>query len=204
MKTSSIEENALERFAEMLITKIEAFKGDWKKPWFGNGLSYPTNISGREYNGMNAFMLLALCEANGYKYPVFATFDRITSLNYEKGKQGRSYRVIDETDESLPYVCVNKGEKSFPVFLTTFNVVNANTKERIKYDDYKVMSEEQRNDYKVYPSFAVYKVFNVIGQTNIKEARPDLYEKIVNSRSVSAPAPAEADFCFTPLDRMID
>lgn len=53
----SAEDRALERFAEMVIQKIESIQSDWKKPWFTeNTLSWPKNLSGRKYNGMNALM----------------------------------------------------------------------------------------------------------------------------------------------------
>jgi antirestriction protein ArdC len=51
------EEKALDLFAEMMIEKIESINEDWRKPWFTEGaLQWPRNLSGREYNGMNAFM----------------------------------------------------------------------------------------------------------------------------------------------------
>ena len=56
---SSAEDKALDLFSEMMITKIESLrsKDGWKKPWFTEGsLSWPKNLSGREYNGMNALM----------------------------------------------------------------------------------------------------------------------------------------------------
>ena len=56
-------------------------------------------------------------------------------LNYVKDKEGGRTPALDEKGEKLPMVSVNKGEKSTPVMLTTFTVVNAETKERIKYDD---------------------------------------------------------------------
>lgn len=72
----SAEDRALERFADMVVEKIEAIKSDWKKPWFTeNTLSWPKNLSGREYNGMNAFMLYLQCESMGYQIPVFMTFE---------------------------------------------------------------------------------------------------------------------------------
>lgn len=59
----SAEERALERFTELMIKKISSIKGDWKKPWFTeNFMAWPKNLSGREYNGMNALMLMLLCE----------------------------------------------------------------------------------------------------------------------------------------------
>jgi antirestriction protein ArdC len=51
------EDKALDLFAEMMIEKLETISKDWKKPWFTEGsLQWPRNLSGREYNGMNALM----------------------------------------------------------------------------------------------------------------------------------------------------
>ena len=53
----SAEDKALDLFAEMMIDRIETISKDWKKPWFTEGsLGWPKNLSGREYNGMNALM----------------------------------------------------------------------------------------------------------------------------------------------------
>ena len=72
----SSEDKALDLFAEMMIEKIESIRGDWRKPWFTEGaLQWPRNLSGREYNGMNAFMLLLHCEKEGYTIPRFCTFE---------------------------------------------------------------------------------------------------------------------------------
>ena len=53
----SAEDKALDKFAELMIEKIESLKNSdgWKQPWFTEGsLRWPRNLSGREYNGMNA------------------------------------------------------------------------------------------------------------------------------------------------------
>lgn len=51
------EDKALDLFAEMMIEKLENISKDWEKPWFTEGaLQWPRNLSGREYNGMNALM----------------------------------------------------------------------------------------------------------------------------------------------------
>lgn len=90
------EDKALDLFAEMMIEKIEGIQKDWKKPWFTEGtLQWPRNLHGREYNGMNAFMLLLHCEKEGYKIPRFCTFDCVQKLN-KPGKDG----------EELPRVSV--------------------------------------------------------------------------------------------------
>lgn len=51
------EDKALDLFAEMMIEKIESIQKDWHKPWFTErNIQWPRNLSGREYNGMNALM----------------------------------------------------------------------------------------------------------------------------------------------------
>lgn len=154
-------DKALTQFSEMMITKIESIQSDWSKPWFteGSSNSLPMNLNGRHYNGMNSVMLLLLCEQKSYKLPIFVTFDRVTALNYNQTSAGR-VPAVDADGIKRPLVSVNKGEKSFPVFITTFTVVDADGN-KIKYDDYKQMSEERRKEYKVFPKLQVYRVFNI-------------------------------------------
>jgi antirestriction protein ArdC len=186
----------------MLIEKIQTLQGDWKKPWFSeNSTQWPKNLSGREYNGMNSLLLMMHAEKEGYKLPVWATFDRIAGLNYTQGKEGRT-PAVDKDGEKLPVVSINKGEKSFPVFITVFTVVDPETKEKIKYDDYKRMSEEERAKYKVYPKLQVYNVFNV-AQTNLQEARPELWKKLEDANSPKKFEQVGEQFSFEPVDRMI-
>ena len=186
------EQKALDLFSEMMITKIESLssKDGWKKPWFTEGaLQWPKNLNGREYNGMNAFLLLLHCEKEGYKIPRFCTFDRIQQFN-KPGSRDK---------DAKPRVSVLKGEHSFPVMLTTFTVVDKETKERIKWEDYKLLSQEQREKYNVYPKLQTYHVFNV-AQTNLKEVRPELWEKLEQEYSMPKVDRSEA---FEPVDRMI-
>ena len=189
---SSAEDKALDLFSEMMITKIESLrsKDGWKKPWFTEGtLQWPKNLNGREYNGMNAMMLLLHCEKEGYRIPRFCTFDRIQQFN-KPGSRDK---------DAKPRVSVLKGEHSFPVMLTTFTVVDKETKERIKWEDYKLLSQEQREKYNVYPKLQTYHVFNV-AQTNLKEVRPEMWEKLEQEYSMPKVDRSEA---FEPVDRMI-
>ena len=186
------EQKALDLFTEMMIAKIESLskKDGWKKPWFTEGtLQWPKNLNGREYNGMNAFLLLLHCEKEGYKIPRFCTFDRIQQFN-KPGSRDK---------DAKPRVSVLKGEHSFPVMLTTFTVVDKETKEHIKWEDYKLLSQEQREKYNVYPKLQTYHVFNV-AQTNLKEVRPELWEKLEQEYSMPKVDRSEA---FEPVDRMI-
>lgn len=200
----SSEDRALDRFAEMMIEKIKTLQGDWKKPWFTEGaLQWPKNLSGREYNGMNALMLMMHCEKQGYKLPVFCTFDRVAELNFTKDKQGAKMQATDKKGEQLPQVSVNKGEKSFPVFITTYSVVEKDTKERIKWEDYKQLTDEEKGKYNVYPKLQVYNVFNV-DQTNLKEARPELYNKLEQANQIVRQSTGSDSYDFPAMDRMIE
>ena len=186
------EQKALDLFSEMMISKIESLrsKDGWKKPWFTEGaLQWPKNLNGREYNGMNAFLLLLHCEKEGYRIPRFCTFDRIQQFN-KPGSRDK---------EAKPRVSVLKGEHSFPVMLTTFTVVDKETKEHIKWEDYKLLSQEQREKYNVYPKLQTYYVFNV-AQTNLKEVRPELWEKLEQEYSMPK---VDRSGAFEPVDRMI-
>lgn len=201
---SSAEDRALDRFAELMIEKINNLQSDWKKPWFTEGsMKWPKNLSGRDYNGMNALMLMLYAEKQGYKLPVYCTFDRVIGLNYQKDKQGNQTILKDENGEPLPQVSVQKGEKSFPVFITTFTVVDKETKGKIKYDDYKKLSDQEKQRYSVYPKMQVYSVFNV-DQTNMKEARPELYAKIEEENQLVKPELNGEGFSFPVVDRMIE
>ena len=186
------EEKALDLFAEMMIEKIESISKDWRKPWFTeSALQWPRNLSGREYNGMNALMLMLHCEKEGYKIPRFCTFDCVQRMN-KPGKDG----------QELPRVSVLRGEKSFPVMLTTFTCIHKETKEKIKYDDYKRLSDDEKQEYNVYPKMQVFRVFNV-QQTNLQDARPELWEKLEKENS-RPEIDAGERFDFEPVDRMIN
>ena len=88
------------------------------------------------------------------------------------------------------------------MFLSQVNVVNKETKEKIKWSDYVKLSPEQQKDYNVYYNRRVHYVFNV-DQTNMKEARPELYQKLMDE---NVPKKFEIEgpvFSFKPLDIMV-
>ena len=202
----SAEDKALDRFADMMVAKIEGINEDWKKPWFTEGsLSWPKNLDGRDYNGLNALMLMMHCENEGFKVPVFMTFDRVKGLNYKGGRKTGGVQAVDKEGKPLPEVSVNKGAKSFPVFLTTFTVVDPETHEKIKYDDYKQLSDDEKSKYRVFPKLNVFNVFNV-DQTNLAESRPQLYQKLQEANNVKRPEGMDGEgqsFVFPAVDEMI-
>ena len=203
---SSAESKALDTFAELMIEKIQSLQDgqSWQKPWFTeSALRIPKNLSGREYNGMNSLMLMMHGEKNKYELPIYVTFDRVMALNYQKDKQGMRSAMLDANGEHLPHVGVNKGEKSFPVFLTTFTCIDKETKNRISYDDYKQMSNDEKQGVNVYPKQKVYCVFNV-AQTNINVARPELYNKLLEENKINKPNGNGEHFSFPPMDKMIE
>lgn len=200
----SREDLALETFSELMIEKVKSIQQDWKKPWFTQAMaSAPRNLSFREYNGSNSLMLSLKAEKEGYELPIWATFDRVVSLNFSKGSDGKSKPVLGKDGKPLPHVGVNKGEKSFPVFLTVFKCVDPRTKESIPYTKFRELNEEERKRFNVYPRQQVYNVFN-ISQTNIKEARPELYAKLEAKCNPQMPERGEGkEYSFAPMEKMI-
>lgn len=201
------EDKAFDLYAEMLIEKIEsASQSEWKKPWFTDGqICWPKALYGKSYNGMNALMLSLLCEKEGYGIPVFATRDRIFGMNFANNEKGERVPALDKEGKKLPFVHILKGEHCFPVFLTQVNVIKKDTlpKVKIKWSDYVKLSSEEKNDYNVYYNRRVYNVFNV-DQTNMKEARPELYQKL---KEENLPKKLEVTgdvFTFEPLDLMVE
>ncbi len=199
----SAEDRALNTFADLMIDKITNMQQDWKKPWFcPQAAQLPRNLNGRFYNGMNSVVLMLMQEKKGWQTSRFATFDRIASLNFTKDKDGKT-AAVDKDGNKLPHVSILKGEKSTPVMLTTFTCVDAETKERIKYDDYKQMSEADRAKYHVYPKLQVYNVFN-LDQTNLKESRPEMYQSFLDESEGRKFESAEGMKNFPALDAMIE
>ena len=136
------------------------------------GETYHRNVTRRFLSSL--FFLH--CENKGYQIPVFMTFEQVMGLNYEGTIKNRK-QLTDEEGNPLEKVSVLKGEKSFPVFLTVFTVIDNETKEKIKFDDYKKLSNNEQEKYRVYSNLQVYNVFN-INQTNIQERRPELNAKL--------------------------
>ena len=199
------EDKAFDLYAEMLIKKIESSsKSEWKKPWFAE-MSWPKSLYGKSYNGMNALMLSLVCEKKGYGIPVFATRDRIFSLNFKDGKIKSGEHELDKDGNRLPFVHVLKGEHSFPVFLTSVTVIKKDSIPRVKipWSEYVKLSSEEKEDYNVYTNRRVYDVFN-IDQTNIKEARPELYKKLLDENRPKQLDVAGDVFTFKPLDLMVE
>ena len=202
-KEQNFIERSLEQFSDMMISKIQSLKSSdkWQQPWFTeSGLLQPVNMSGRSYNGMNSIILMMTAEKYHYELPVWGTFQRITALDYQQG-EGEPIPLRDKDGNDLPKVTVNKGEHGSNVFITTFTVVNKETKEKIPYETYRQMESEEQKHWDVYPRLNVYRVFNIC-QTNIKEVRPELYAEYVSKYTGKARECSNA-FRMEAFDKMI-
>lgn len=204
---------AFDTFADMLIDKIKnQKKSEWKRPWFAEGqLAWPKDIYGKSYHGINALMLTLLCEKEDYKIPVFATYEGIKNLNYKKkDKDSKPQRAVDKDGNPRPWVSVNKDEHSFPVFYSSFTAVmkkefwNGRDKRNLTYREYANLPLEEQDKYDTYKVRKPYYVFN-IDQSNLKESRPELYEKL-RKANVQEPLdiPEGEVFSFAPLDLLIE
>ena len=207
MSNKELEDKTFDLYAEMLISKIETSKkSNWKKPWFTDrDVLWPKSLYGKSYNGMNALMLSLLCEKKGYRIPVFATRERIFGMNFQNNSINSRAHVVDKDGNRLPFVHCNKGEQSFPVILSQINIVKKDTvpKVKIKWSEYVKLSSEEKEDYNIYHNRRVYYVLNV-DQTNIKEARPELYQKLLEEYTPKNLERDDKAFVFEPLDVMID
>lgn len=157
------EDKFAEQFVNLMIQKIESLQTNWKQPWFNTKIfGFPQSITGRLYNGMNSFMLYLYTESMNFKTPVFITFKQAKNMGAN----------------------VNKGEKSFPVVFWDFTIRNIKTNVRITLDEYKKLTNEEKEQYTVRPFLVYHNVFN-IDQTNLEEVNPELFhqvqEKFVNN-----------------------
>jgi len=208
------EERALETFADLMIERINEIKQDWKKPWFQpKNMNQPRNLSGRPYNGINTMMLLLYSEKRHFDLPVFVTYNQIaydlnnrSKLTAEERNDPPAVDLTPEEGENPGFVHILKGEKSFPVFLTMPIPRDKETGKSIPFKDYKNLPPEEQNKYYVKHYTNVYNVYN-LDQTNIREARPKLWEKICEKYDEmdkqKNPVEEGKMFKFDPLDRMI-
>lgn len=150
-------EKALQHFSEMLINRMEEISKDWKKGWIGGGTFYglPQNLSGRTYEGCNAFLLQLDTAMHKYHAPVYMTFPQIN-------KEG---------------ALINKGEKSIPVFKWGLDIKDKDGK-RISESDYRDLSDEEKKECRVRPYLKVFNEWN-IDQTNLSEVNKEKYDAIL-------------------------
>ena len=174
---------ALDRFAEMMIERMEKMKeSDWKQGWIGgaNGFAgLPQNVGGRNYSGSNSFFLQLQTVAKGYQLPVYLTFNQAHNLKAH----------------------VLKGEKSFPVVYWDMMVKDKDGK-KVSSDEYKAMTKEERKNLDVIPFIKAFPVYNV-DQTNLREVQPERVQKLIDKFKVPELRDTQGMYAHQALDRMI-
>ena len=181
-KQPSAIDNALQKFSEMLIKRMEEMQKDWTKGWVTGGVAgLPQNITGRTYEGCNAFLLQLHTAEQNYKVPAYMTFLQIK-------KEGAK---------------INKGEKAIPVFKWGFSIKDKDGN-KITEKDYNNLSEADKKECKVRPYMKVFAEWN-IDQTNLQEVNKEKYEKILSRfESKELPEKTEGMYVNAALDRMME
>ena len=174
---------ALQRFAEMLIKRMEEMQKDWHKGWIGGGSMFglPQNISGRTYEGSNAFLLFLHTASNGYKAPVYMTYGQL----YKEGAH------------------VLKGEKAVPVFKWGFSIKDKDGK-KVTEEEFHNMTDDEKKECKRRPFLKIYPEFN-IDQTNMSEVNKEKYDTVVSQfRKTDVPTITDGMYVNKAIDRMME
>lgn len=174
---------ALDRFAEMMIGRMEQMKAsDWKQGWIGGANGYaglPQNVGGRNYSGSNSFFLQLYSAEKGYELPVYLTFNQAHNLKAH----------------------VLKGEKAFPVVYWDMMVKDKDGK-RISSEEYRAMGKEERKGLEAIPFVKSFPVYNV-AQTNLSEVQPERMKKLKEKFKLPELRDTEGMYAHPALDRMI-
>lgn len=155
IKSNSIDK-ALRRFADMLIQRMEVMTKDWSQGWTGSSVfGLPQNMTGRTYEGSNAFLLQMHSAMNHYHAPVYMTF-------------------LQAKNEGIK---INKGEPAIPVFKWGLSIKDGNGK-KLTENDYRNLSDEEQSKCKIHPYLRVFAEWN-IDQTNLAEANKEKYDALI-------------------------
>ena len=174
---------ALQRFAEMLIKRMEEMQKDWHKGWIGGGSRFglPQNISGRTYEGSNAFLLFLHTAEKGYKAPVYMTYGQL----HREGAQ------------------VLKGEKAVPVFKWGFSIKDKDGK-KVTEEEFHNMTDDEKKECNRRPFLKIYPEFN-IDQTNMSEVNKEKYDAVVSQfRKTDVPTITDGMYVNKAIDRMME
>ena len=177
--SSSYSDAVIQQFADMMIKRMEDMKeSNWKKGWMdGRGdAGFPRNaLTGRQYNGINPFMLMYNTIEHEYTTSMYLTAHQLFSMNESLKDPSTGKIALENLDKVMK---INKGEKAFPVYYMIHKYKDMQGKE---YSDqeYNDLSEEQRKDIKAYFYPKIHHLFN-IDQTNMKEVNPSLYNSFVD------------------------
>ena len=173
---------AIEKFAEMMIARMEEMKeSHWKKGWIDGYGSYglPQNIVSGTLNGGNSFFLQLDTAMHGYKMPLYMTFLQAQNMGLR----------------------INKGAESMPVIFWDLLYKDQNGK-RIDKDTLDAMTREERKALDATPILRVYKEFNV-DQTNLAEVTPQKYEQLQQRFMAPEMRDDKGMYVNAAIDRML-
>ena len=173
---------AIEKFAEMMIARMEEMKeSHWKKGWIDGYGSYglPQNIVSGTLNGGNSFFLQLDTAMHGYKMPLYMTFLQAQNMGLR----------------------INKGAESMPVIFWDLLYKDQNGK-RIDKETLDAMTREERMALDATPILRVYKEFNV-DQTNLAEVNPRKYEQLQQRFMAPEMRDDKGMYVNAAIDRML-
>lgn len=177
-------EKAIDRFAQMMVTRLEEMKGQqWEKGWIDGGgrtQGLPQNLSGRRYSGHNDFFLQLHTAINGYDAPVYATYKQIRDAG----------------------ATVNKGEKAMPVIYWNISHKDENG-QKISDEAFDAMTKAEQEKVKTIPIMMGYYVWN-LQQTNFPEIKPEQYAKVTGQFKAPHVADTKGMYESKEFDAMID
>ena len=176
-------EKAIDRFAQMMVTRLEEMKGQqWEKGWIDGGgrtQGLPQNLSGRRYSGHNDFFLQLHTAINGYDAPVYATYKQIRDAG----------------------ATVNKGEKAMPVIYWNISHKDENG-QKISDEAFDAMTKAEQAKVKTIPIMMGYYVWN-LQQTNFAEVKPEQYAKLTGQFKAPHVADTKGMYESKEFDAMI-
>lgn len=153
-------DNALQKFSDMLIARMEQMKeSKWKKGWTDGRTAQfglPQNLVGRPYTGSNAFLCQIHTTMEHYRMPVYLTIKQIRDAGG----------------------MIKKGEHSIPIFKWDLRIKDKDGK-KLSESDYRNMTKEEQAECTVRPYLKVYNEWN-IDQTNLEEVNKEKYDAILN------------------------
>lgn len=152
-------DNALQKFSDMLIARMEQMKeSKWKKGWTDGRTAQfglPQNLVGRPYTGSNAFLCQIHTTIEHYRMPVYLTIKQIRDAGG----------------------MIKKGEHSIPIFKWDLRIKDKDGK-KLSESDYRNMTKEEQAECTVRPYLKVYNEWN-IDQTNLEEVNKEKYDAIL-------------------------
>ena len=152
-------DNALQKFSDMLIARMEQMKeSKWKKGWTDGRTAQfglPQNLVGRPYTGSNAFLCQIHTTMEHYRMPVYLTIKQIRDAG----------------------AMIKKGEHSIPIFKWDLRIKDKDGK-KLSESDYRNMTKEEQTECTVRPYLKVYNEWN-IDQTNLEEVNKEKYDTIL-------------------------